>query len=596
MGSLASWLNTTFAGFDMGVFRGMHNLAIAGEEFFTPFFKAVTLIGEKGLIFFAAAIILMLFPKTRRAGVCIFGAVACGALITNIILKDSIMRARPFLEDEELRAFWRSIGSPYEDGYSFPSGHMTAVTAFAMAFFLSFNKKWSWIGFISVPVMAIARMYLIAHYATDVIAGIIVGAISGTVAYFIAKAIFYFLNKKSHLAFCKFCLEFDVKNFFVKNKNKDDYKANLLSADAEKSVTDTDGNLKDEKSINKENELNDREKQTVSKKSLKKRIFSLVLCVVIISGVVTGAIIGIKKYIEYQTIGDGAYQKAIRSRYERVDKTLTQRLNRDILLNTYKNTKITQLKFEEHGNEDVVLNIYTDLVEDNYVSGKIINHTGHTIYKVLIDYYNTLVDAENVNNMISYLDALNEVFENMQFESHSTSPKIDLDLASLGKNAGEKLSELFALDVEKEGVVKQIGFLPYRIEIIDWDYNFESREFAYSYKISGISYCETSFESSEQIENNENLILSSNITSKNIKTYNRNILISSKTFTDLGTRKDTIIQDLKDYVAGVKSDFDIKTTYFEDTDIYNALKDYMNMREGNFDYKKPENVDMSLVK
>lgn len=243
MEQLAGWLNTTFAEFDASVFRGMHSLAIAGEGFFTPFFRAVTLFGEKGLIFFAAAIFLMLFPKTRRAGVCIFGAVACGALITNIILKDSVMRARPFLENAEFVEYWKSIGSPEEDGYSFPSGHMTAVTAFATALFLSFNKKWSWAGFIAVPVMALARMYLIAHYATDVLAGIVVGAISGVVAYLISKAIFYVLNKKSDLAFCKFCLEADIKNLFIKNKDKD-----VLSAVENKYPgTNDDENLNDEK-------------------------------------------------------------------------------------------------------------------------------------------------------------------------------------------------------------------------------------------------------------------------------------------------------------------------------------------------------------
>lgn len=391
-------------------------------------------------------------------------------------------------------------------------------------------------------------------------------------------------------------LDVETKNEMVTVENQKPEISKLDKEIEEDKKTKVLENVKRQAEIDAKNNAKNFAKSQKPKKSLKKRVLAWVLGAGIFAGAAAGATIGIKNYVEDQTTGDGAYQNAIRSRYERVDDTLTKRLRWDTSIYTFKDTKITQLRFEEPGNEDVVLNIYTDFVEDNYVSGKIINHTGHTIYKVLIDYYNTLVDAENSNNMISYLDALNEVFENMQFESHSASRKIDFDLASLGENAGEKLSELFALDLEKEGVVKQIGFLPYRIEVIDWNYNLETREFAYSYKISGISYCETTFESSEQIVNNENLILSNNVTSKNIKTYNRDILISSKTFTDLDTRGDIIIQDLKDYIAGIKNDFEVKTTFFEEANIYDAMKDFMSMREGDFDYKKPEDVDMNLVK
>lgn len=213
---MADWLNGTFAGLDGGMFRAMNGLAKGAGSIFTPLFKVLTLLGEKGIIFFAAAIVLMLFPKTRRAGVCIFGAVACGALITNIILKDNVMRERPFLANGEYFSFWEYIGKPSEDGYSFPSGHVTAISAFAMAMLLSFNKKWSWTGFVGVLFMGMARVYLVAHYTTDVIAGVIVGVASGALAYFIAKWIFKTLGKYSDKKFCKFCLEFDVRNLFKK--------------------------------------------------------------------------------------------------------------------------------------------------------------------------------------------------------------------------------------------------------------------------------------------------------------------------------------------------------------------------------------------
>ncbi len=213
---MAEWLNDVFATYDGAVFDAMHSLAESAGGFFTPFFKLVTLLGEKGIIFFVAAIILMLFKPTRKFGVCLFGAVACGALITSVILKDLIARPRP-MTDPTYAALWQAVGSPAEDGFSFPSGHVTAVAAWATAMLLCCNKKWSWVGYIGVFVMAMARVYLIAHYASDALAGIIVGIVSGAVAYLIAGLIFKLLEKRQDNRFCSFVLGWDIRDI-AKNK------------------------------------------------------------------------------------------------------------------------------------------------------------------------------------------------------------------------------------------------------------------------------------------------------------------------------------------------------------------------------------------
>ncbi len=217
---MAEWLNTTFYGLDSGVFSAMNDLAKSMGGFFTPFSKVITLIGEKGLIFIFAAIILMLFSKTRKLGVCMIGALAIGAIITDLALKHIVERARPFESDEQFNAFWTFLGSPKVSGYSFPSGHATAITAAATALFIMCNKKWSWVGFLGVILMGFSRVYLIHHYFTDVSAGIIVGAVSGIIAYFITKLIFNLLEKHRDKKFCAFCIDFDVRNIFKKKSEK----------------------------------------------------------------------------------------------------------------------------------------------------------------------------------------------------------------------------------------------------------------------------------------------------------------------------------------------------------------------------------------
>ena len=125
----ALWLNSFFSGYDMAILSFAHKLAELAGSVLTPFNKLITLLGEKGILFFLLAVVLMLFPRWRRTGVCIFGAVCCGALITNVILKDHVARPRPFETVETFRQWWEFVGAPAEDGFSFPSGHVTAAAA-----------------------------------------------------------------------------------------------------------------------------------------------------------------------------------------------------------------------------------------------------------------------------------------------------------------------------------------------------------------------------------------------------------------------------------------------------------------------------------
>lgn len=212
---MLEFLSSAFGSFDKGIINGFLRLSENAGAFFTPFFKIISLLGEKGLIFFAFAIILMLFSKTRKAGICIFGAVACGALITNVVLKDLIARPRPC--HDEFASEFLIFGYPLEDGFSFPSGHMTAISAATLAIFLCFNKKFSWIGFPFVLLMGASRIYLLAHYPSDVLAGILVGAVSAVIAFYITKLIFVFLNKYAQNKFCDFILN---KGLILKKKNE----------------------------------------------------------------------------------------------------------------------------------------------------------------------------------------------------------------------------------------------------------------------------------------------------------------------------------------------------------------------------------------
>ena len=196
MNAAAIWINNTFAAFDQSMAVLVHKLYEIGGGFFTPFFEIISELGHGGIPLIILSLILMLFSRTRRYGTAMLFGLAIGALITNCCLKILIARARPY--SEETKAFfntdlyqklWMTVGQNVESDKSFPSGHTTAAFASMTALFLTGNKKYSWAAFIFAFLMAVARIYLVAHFASDVLAGIAVGVLGGILGTLLAGRI-----------------------------------------------------------------------------------------------------------------------------------------------------------------------------------------------------------------------------------------------------------------------------------------------------------------------------------------------------------------------------------------------------------------------
>ena len=188
---MAQWLNTTFYGLDSSMFALMNSIKCS---FLTGFSEFFAILGDGGLSFIIASIVLMLFAKTRRMGFCMLLAIAVGALFTNITLKPLVARPRPYTH-REFVGYWQEVGANIESARSFPSGHTTSCTAFVVAFFLMYKKKWSWVALLGALCMAFSRVYLIVHYTTDVVAGLIVGSVGAIIAYYLTKLIYRFLSR-----------------------------------------------------------------------------------------------------------------------------------------------------------------------------------------------------------------------------------------------------------------------------------------------------------------------------------------------------------------------------------------------------------------
>lgn len=176
---------------DYNIAKLFHQLYLWGGDVVTNIMKVISHLAEAGILFLMVGLTLALFKRTRKIGITILFAVAIGFLFTNIILKNMIARSRPFETiGNDYYKWWLSADAIHESGYSFPSGHTTAMTAFAIAIFLTINKKYSWYALFFPILMASSRIYLMVHYFSDCVGGIVVGTVSALLALLIVTLIY----------------------------------------------------------------------------------------------------------------------------------------------------------------------------------------------------------------------------------------------------------------------------------------------------------------------------------------------------------------------------------------------------------------------
>lgn len=154
-----------------------------------------TTLGNAGLLFLAAAAVMLCFKKTRKAGAAALLAMVIGLICTNLILKHLVSRPRPWLEVAGLTALVTE-----NDPNSFPSGHTTAAFAFASALWRTAPDKWMRrTALVCAVLMGLSRLYVGVHYPSDVLVGVLVGLLSGWLAYRLLQRIYQIKNKESHI-------------------------------------------------------------------------------------------------------------------------------------------------------------------------------------------------------------------------------------------------------------------------------------------------------------------------------------------------------------------------------------------------------------
>jgi len=149
---------------------------------FDGIMPVVTWLGSGEVLFGISVVLFIAFMKkaAARAGALLFAGLVVVYYVT-FFLKRFIARLRPFISLPDVHLLVAA-----EKSFSFPSTH--AAFAFMAAVVLSgFFSRWRALFFGTAAVVGFSRIYIGVHYVSDVIAGAVIGALTGYVLLWIAR-------------------------------------------------------------------------------------------------------------------------------------------------------------------------------------------------------------------------------------------------------------------------------------------------------------------------------------------------------------------------------------------------------------------------
>lgn len=217
------WLNETFHTFDYALLELCHKLAEFGHPVLTDILHFISFSGEYAILLFLSGVILCMFPKTRKAGVSEIGSVLIGCIIGKGFLKRVVARPRPYeVVGSDYFEWWSMLGLRLDTDTSFPSGHVEVAIAGLLALCLMLpdgkGKKLVPFTTVYVSLMCLSRIYMMEHYPSDVVAGLLIGTACTLIGVPLTKWFFNLCEKNKDKAFCNFVINFELS--WLKGKKK----------------------------------------------------------------------------------------------------------------------------------------------------------------------------------------------------------------------------------------------------------------------------------------------------------------------------------------------------------------------------------------
>ncbi len=140
----------------------------ARNGFLNLLFEAITLLGEETLLVVLIAVAYFAFDK-ELAHRLFF--VTLSSMTVNNIIKNIARIPRPFASGKVT-----PLREQTATGYSFPSGHTQTISTWSTALAIRY-RRWYFAVFaaLAIPLVAFSRLYLGAHYPSDVLAAMLIG-------------------------------------------------------------------------------------------------------------------------------------------------------------------------------------------------------------------------------------------------------------------------------------------------------------------------------------------------------------------------------------------------------------------------------------
>ena len=146
-----------------------------------PFLDAVvpklTMLGNAGIIWILAGVLLLCTKKYRRQGALVLMGLLAGLLVGNVALKHLVARSRPCWLDPSVQLL---IATPTD--YSFPSGH-TLSSTIAATILAKTDRRFGYAAISLAVLIALSRLYLYVHFPSDVFAAALLGLLIGELTF-----------------------------------------------------------------------------------------------------------------------------------------------------------------------------------------------------------------------------------------------------------------------------------------------------------------------------------------------------------------------------------------------------------------------------
>ena len=146
-----------------------------------PFLDAVvpklTMLGNAGIIWIIAGVLLLCTKKYRRQGALVLMGLLAGLLVGNVALKHLVARSRPCWLDPSVQLL---IATPTD--YSFPSGH-TLSSTIAATILTKTDRRFGYVAIPLAVLIAMSRLYLYVHFPSDVFTAALLGLLIGELTF-----------------------------------------------------------------------------------------------------------------------------------------------------------------------------------------------------------------------------------------------------------------------------------------------------------------------------------------------------------------------------------------------------------------------------